>query len=95
MFINLFKFCDVITNNYKQLIDFDIFKVIPFTIILTFRKDLYDKNFKSFSEIFNLIESLKSNQIISKKSKLSQTTKTVIIDKKYTDYFDLNGKQHI
>lgn len=69
----------------------DIFKIIPFTIILTIRKDIYDKNFKSFSEIFNLLESVKMNHNISKKSRLSVTKKEIVIDKKYTDFFDLNG----
>lgn len=73
----------------------DIFKIIPFTIILTIRKDLYDKNFKSFSEIFTLLENLKMNHDISKKSRLSLTNKEIVIDKKYTDFFMLNGIYNI
>lgn len=90
MFINLFKFCDVLCL-LNKLIDMDIFKIIPFTIILTIKKDLYEKNFKSFSEIFTLLESVKMNQFINKKSKLSLTNREIVIDKKYTDFFDLNG----
>ena len=90
MFINLFKFCDVLFL-LNKLIDMDIFKIIPFTIILTIKKDLYEKNFKSFSEIFTLLESVKMNQFINKKSKLSLTNREIVIDKKYTDFFDLNG----
>lgn len=68
----------------------DIFKIIPFTVILSIRKDLYDKNFKSFIEIFNLLESVKMNNY--KKKRLSLTNKEIVIDKKYTDYFMLSGK---
>ena len=90
MFINLFKFCDVLIN-LIQLINIDPFKIVPFTIILTFRKDLYDHNFKSFSEVFTLLENVKMNTFISKNARLTVTPKEVVVDKKYTDFFDLNG----
>jgi len=85
MFINLLKFCD--------LIDFDIFTIFPMTIILNFKKDNYDKNFKSFSLIFNILNEKKENKLSSNSMKITNSTnKDITINKNYTDLFVLNDK---
>ena len=45
----------------------------------------------SHSVRYLLYLSVKMNTLISKNARLEVTSKEVVIDKKYTDFFDLNG----
>ena len=88
LFVNLLKFCD--------MIDFDLFKIIPFTVIISYRKDSYDNNIKGFSELFNTMNDIKrrKNDCTSNSRGLNgiSTNLETIFNKNYTDLFDLTGK---
>ena len=83
----MLKFCD--------LIDFDLFKIIPFTIIISYRKDSYDVNIKAFSEIFNAMNEIKRRKYdyTANPKGLNgvSTNYETIFNKNYTDLFNLSG----
>ena len=83
----MLKFCD--------LTDFDLFKIIPFTIIISYRKYSFDNNIKSFTDLFNTMNDIKRKKnhftINSRGLNGISTNLETIFNKNYTDLFDLAG----
>jgi hypothetical protein len=78
-----------------ELIDFDLFKIVPFTVIMSYRKDVYDKNMRSFTDLFTVMNDVKKrkNDLTTNPKGLNgiSTNLECIFNKNYTDLFDIAG----
>ncbi len=72
-----------------------MFKIIPFTVIVSYRKDVFDLNIKSFTDLFNVMNDIKrkknDNSNYPKSLNGISTDLETIFNKNYTELFDLSG----